>query len=188
MEATRKAVASFFAFVAATAFATRADAVEHEHHFGIDAGGSMLVVNNKSSPDVGGGFGLHYTYGLSDAFNLMAESAFSVIALGDQSNGGMAPNTFPTWIGNADVGVAYVLDVLQFVPYGGLLAGGYALGGGTIPGTRVLPGFEIALGLDWRLGRSFSIGGAFRQHMMTDVGNYPSFTQFFARFEYTWGW
>jgi hypothetical protein len=188
MEATRKVVSGFFAFVALTALASRAGAVEHEHHVGVDAGGAVLVVNGKSSADVGGGFGLHYAYGLTDAFNLMAESSFSLVGFGDQSNGGMAPSTYPAWLGNADVGVCYVLDVLQFVPYGGLLAGGYALGGGTMASTRVLPGFELALGLDWRLGRAFAVGFAFRQHMVTDPGTYPSFTQFFGRFEYTWGW
>ena len=183
----RRALAVALA-VTATTIAAPAAAVEHEHHAGVDVGGAVLVVNGKSSADVGGSFGAHYAYGLSDAFNLMAEGAASVVALGDQSNGGTAPNTYPTWVGNADVGVSYVLDVLQFVPYGGLMAGGYVLGGGTLGGVRVLPGFALALGFDWRVSRKIAIGFSFRQHMVTDVGTYPSFTQFFARVEYTWGW
>jgi hypothetical protein len=102
--------------------------------------------------------------------------------------GASTPRTRPAGLADATVGVGYVLDVLRWVPYAGVLVGGYALTGGTIAGTKVLPGAGFALGLDYRLGRSWAVGFAFRQHFVTEPSTYPSFTQLFARFEYTWGW
>jgi hypothetical protein len=169
--------------------ARQAAAVEREHHLGLDAGGAMLVVSDKSTPDLGGSAGVHWAYGLSDAFNLMAEGAWSLVALGEKVQSPTTPRTLPASVANLDVGIGYVLDVLQWVPYGGLLVGGCALAGGTIDGIKIRPDAEIALGLDYRFGRSLATGVAFRQHMLlTAMSTYPSFTQVFARLEYTWGW
>jgi hypothetical protein len=168
--------------------ASPARAVEREHHVGVDLGASMLVVNDKSSPDLGPMVGAHWTYGLTDAFNLMAEGSWSLLALNEKIDGKTTPLTRPEWGATGDVGVAYVFDVLRWVPYAGLLVGGYALGGGTIQGTRVLAGAEIEVGLDYRFNRSLCAGVAARQHMLTDANTYPSFTQLFAQLEYTWGW
>ncbi len=169
---------------AALTIALPASAVEREQHFGIDAGGSMLVVD--STTDLGGGAGVHWAYGLTDAFNLLAEGAWSLISKGDKNE---APRRSPGSIGNVDVGLGYVLDVGQWVPYGGALLGGYAFAGNMISGTSILPGVVGALGLDYRFDRSWAAGLAFREHFLfTDLSTYPSFTQVFARVEYTWGW
>jgi hypothetical protein len=170
------------------AVASPALAVEREQQVGVDLGASVLVVNGKSSADVGGGAGAHWSYGVTDAFNLMVEGAWSLLAPGEKMQGASTPRTRPAWGANADVGVAYVFDVLRWVPYVGLLGGGYALSGGTISGTKWLAGGALALGCDYRLNRSLAAGVAVRQHMLTDPGTYPSFTQVFARLEYTWGW
>jgi hypothetical protein len=175
-----------FAFAFAT-FAPLAGAVERENHLGVDAGASMLVISGKSNADLGGGFGVHWTYGLTDAFNLMVNGSWSLVSLGDKPGKGI-PNTYPSTVTGLDAGLAYVLDVLTWVPWGGLFAGGYALDGGTITGVRILPGWGIALGLDYRLSRSWAVGFAVRQTMLSDVSTYPSYTQAFARFEHTWGW
>jgi hypothetical protein len=173
--------------VLSAALARPALAVEREQQLGVDLGGSMLIVSGKSAPDVGGVAGVHWTYGLSDALNLMAEAEWSLLAL-RETQGGTGPGTRPSWAANADVGVGYVFDVLQWVPYGGLLVGGYDLSGGTIPGSKILLGAAIAVGCDYRLDRTLAIGIALRQHMLTDASTYPSFTQAFARLEYTFGW
>jgi len=162
-------------------------AVEREQQLGADLGGAMLVVSGKSTPDVGGVAGVHFAYGLSDAFNLMAEAEWSLVAL-HETGGASTLRTRPTWAANADVGVGYVFDVLRWVPYAGVLVGGYDLSGGTIAGTRLLLGAVIALGCDYRLDRALSVGVALRQHMLSDTSTYPSFTQAFARVEYSWGW
>jgi hypothetical protein len=169
--------------------AAPAGAVEREHAIGVDVGPAILVVSDKSSPDIGASFGLHYTYGFSDAFNLVADAGWSLVALNEVIADSTTPRTRPTNLTNANAGVAYVLDVLRWVPWGSAEVGGYALQGGTIEGVKFLPGVSLAVGLDYRLDRSFSFGVEIRQHMLfTEMSTYPSFTQGLGRFEYVWGW
>ncbi len=173
--------------VAILTIAPRAGAVEREQQLGVDVGGSMLVTNTKT--ELGGGAGAHWTYGLTDAFNLMAEGAWSIVSLGERVQSATTPRTWPGSIANVDVGLGYVLDVGQWVPYGGALVGGCAFTGGTISGTTILPAFVGALGLDYRFSRNWAAGLAFRElFFVTDMSTYPSLTQVFARAEYTWGW
>ena len=175
--------------VASLVLAAPARAVEREHALGVNAGGAILMVADKSSPDIGGSVGVHYTYGLSDAFNLVADAGWSLVALNEKLTDPTTPHTRPTNLTNADVGVAYVLDVLQWVPWGALEAGGYALQGGTIDGVKLLPGVAIAVGLDYRLNRSWAIGVTAREHLLIpDTSTYPSFLQGLVRFQYVWGW
>jgi hypothetical protein len=179
------------AAAAALTFATSALAVEREQHLGVDLGGSALVISDKSTPDVGPAIGAHWAYGLNDAFNLMVEAGWSIASLRDKP-GPMTPSDRPASLANADVGVGYVFDVLQWVPYAGLLVGGEALTGGSLEHAKLLPGVVIALGLDYRLTPKWSLGVALRQHFVpldgSESSTYPSFTQCFARLEYTWGW
>jgi hypothetical protein len=172
--------------VAVASLASQARAVEHEHHIGVDGGMSILVMNDKT--DVGGALGGHWAYGLTDALNFMAEATWSLVALNEKIENVHTPTTRPTNVANVGVGMAYVFDVLTWVPYAGLLVGGYALFGGTIGGATVLPGATAAVGLDYRFKRQWAVGVAFRQHILTDMTTYPSFTHIFARLEYTWGW
>jgi hypothetical protein len=170
------------------AYAPSAGAVEREHHVGVDTGGAMLLIADKSTPSVGAGVGAHWTYGLSDAFNLIVDGSWSLVAIGEKRLDANTPATRPATVTSLDAGIAYVLDVLRWVPWGGLMAGGYALGGGTISGTKFLPGIALALGLDYRISRSWAVGLSIRQHVLSNASTYPSFTQTFARIEYTWGW
>jgi hypothetical protein len=175
--------------VASLVLPSSARAVEREHAIGVNAGGAILMVADKSSPDIGASIGVHYTYGLSDAFNLVADAGWSLVALNEVLGDPSTPRTRPTNVTNVDVGVAYVLDVLQWVPWGAVEAGGYALQGGTIDGVKLLPGVAIAVGLDYRLSRSWSIGVTAREHLLIpDTSTYPSFLQGLVRFQYVWGW
>ena len=183
-----RALAAGAVVLGSMAVAAPARAVEREQHLGVDVGGSLLVVGGKSTSDLGGTAMMHYTYGLSDAFDLMFEGAYSLVAPGQTTQGPKTPQTYPAWIANANVGIGYVLDVLTWVPYAGILVGGYGLSGGTIHGLKAMPGLEIAVGLDYRMGSSFSVGMAARQHLLSESDTYPSFTQLLARFEYVWGW
>lgn len=165
------------AAIAAT-IANSAGAVEREHHLGLDLGGNTLVIGG-SGTDTGASVGAHWTYGLTDQFDLMIEGAWSVEALGRRAGS----------ITNGDVGVSYVLDVLRWVPYFGVLVGGYELTGSEIGGPKLLPGGVLAGGLDYRLNRALELGVAVREHMLlTEASIYPSFVQVLARIEYTWGW
>jgi outer membrane protein with beta-barrel domain len=180
---TALAVAAAVLTLASSAFA-----VEREDHLGVDLGGSALIIADKSSADIGPALGAHWAYGLSDAFNLMVEGGWSIASLRDKP-GPKIPSDRPAWIANADVGVGYVFDVLQWVPYAGLLVGGEALSGGTLPRGKFFPNAVVALGLDYRLSPRLAVGAALRQQFTAlESSTYPSFTQAFARLEYTWGW
>jgi hypothetical protein len=174
--------------LAGSALARSAGAVEREHALGVDVGPAVLVISDKSTPDVGGTVGLHYSYGLTDAFNFVANAGWSLVALGETAQDSSTPRTRPASLENVNAGVAYVLDVLQWVPWISAELGGYALQGGTVDGVKLEAGAAIGLGLDYRLARSWSLGVAVHQHFMLDMSTYPSFTQALVRFEYVWGW
>ncbi len=171
--------------VATTLATVPARAVEREHHLGADAG---MVIEDSDSPDVGLSLGAHWTYGIDDAWNVMAEGDWTFVARGS-SPSVVLPGNRAASIANVDAGVAYVLDVLQWVPYAGVMAGADGLTGGTVKGLKIFPDVVLAAGLDYRVGRSLAVGVAIREHMLvTEFSTYPSFTQILGRVEYTWGW
>lgn len=165
-----------------------AHAIERQHHVGLDPSLSMLKVDDKSTVSVGAGLGLHYTYGITDQFNFMAEANVSRVAANQQQDDATSPHTRPADVAHASAGVGYVIDVLQFVPYIGLLIGGYRLSGGTLDKALLLPGAELAVGLDYQLSRHWAVGVAGRQHLVTKATTYPSYTTAMLRLEYMWGY
>ncbi len=166
-------------------------AFEHQHHLGVDGGVAFISIDQKPTLSVGGGGGIHYAYGLTDAFNLLIEGAFCPVALQEAKNQPPQLDNRPTMIENFGAGVAYTLDVLRWVPYIGLMASGFTLHGGALDGVRGAFGLTIAGGIDYQLTRGpkhLSLGVAVRQHFMfSDIVNYPSYTQIFLRAEYVWG-
>jgi hypothetical protein len=179
-------ISAFLAAVLAFAFGRQAGAVEQEHHFGVDLGLGILTISDKKAPDIGAGAGFHYTYGITDQFNLIAEVQYSRVAWSAPSP--TDPPTHPANAWNADVGAAYVLDVLRWIPYFGALGGAYVLDGGTIPGNLVLPGAEVVVGLDYLLTPVWSVGVEGSEHFLfTDMALYTSFTNVVARAEFIWG-
>ncbi|MCL2451176.1 MAG: hypothetical protein FWD17_19700 [Polyangiaceae bacterium] len=180
----RRAAAAIALGVVVLAQAAEAEAVEREQHAGVDVGPGFFVSRNHTS--TGASIAAHYTYGLTDEFDLTAEASWSLVSF----TGGSDPtHTRPDWLASADVGAAYVLDVIRWVPYVGVLVGATTLSGGPLGRSKVLPDAAIAIGLDYRIDRSWVVGVAGRQRMLfTDASTYPSYTQVLARFEYTWGW
>lgn len=165
-----------------------AGAFERQQHLGVHGGLALLSVGGKDSLDVGAGGGIHYAYGLSDAFNLMIEGSYAQVALQEATAPKIPPNR-PTGITNFGVGASYVLDVTRWVPYGGLLADGFVLTGGNLVKPVVAFGLGLALGLDYQATRNVAFGFAFRQHFaFSAFSDYPSYSQFFLRAEYVWGW
>ena len=162
-------------------FAGRASAVEREQHLGLDLGVPLLEVQLKSTTTLSGGsLGLHYAYGLTDAWNFVADGGASALPFGASR---------VATVTNVDVGLGYVLDVLRWVPWGAAQVGGYALAGDAVGGTQLLPGAAIAAGLDYKFDRSWAAGAELRQHLLfTQSSTLPSFTQVLLRAEYTWGW
>lgn len=181
-------VAGLAAAIAFVSAAPEASAVERQHHLGVGGGLAMLKIDDKSTLSVGGTGSLHYAYGLSDAFNLMVEGGYGVVALGEDKGAGIPP-TRPSTLGHFGLGAGYVLDVVQWVPYVGALATGYTMSGGSLDKTRIDLGVGVAAGLDYQLTRSFAVGAAVRQHfILTAMSTYPSYTEALLRAEYVWGW
>ena len=170
-------------------FATNASAFEKQHHLGLSPGLAVLNVADKSTASVGAGLSLHYAYGLTDQFNFMVEGGSHVVALDQQMDTPETPRTFPARVDHAGVGIGYVLDVLRWVPYFGVLGTGYVVSGGTVESSKVIVGVAIAAGLDYQLSRRFAVGLALRQHFMaSELSTYPTYTVAQLRFEYVWGY
>jgi hypothetical protein len=166
------------------AFSRRARAGDHQHELGVDLGVSILGISDKSTPDIGAGFGVHYGYGITDQFNLTVNLQYAVLALDVFPTD---PPTHPATMWNADAGLEYVLDVMHWVPYFGGLLGGYWLEGGTV-GNLVLPGAQIVVGLDYLVTPRWAVGFEASEHFLfTDMSLYTSYTTAFARTEFLWG-
>ena len=180
---------ALLAFVAASATAGEARAIERQHHFGLDPSLSMLKIDDKPTLSTGFGIGAHYTYGIDDQFNFMAEANGSIVALDQKQDTPTTPHTRPAQVMHALAGVGYVIDVLRWVPYFGILAGGYRLSGGTLDDALYIFGGAAQLGLDYQLSRQWAIGVAGQQHfLLTKMSTYPSYTNVMLRFEYMWGY
>jgi hypothetical protein len=170
--------------IAVALVASPATAREKEHRLGLDAGLTVLTVGG--TPYVCCGLGAHYTYGLTDAFNFMAEGSASVVSFKGPSD---TTAGRPTMASHVTTGIGYTLDIATFVPYGGLLAGGYLLNGGALGSPLALVGGEAVIGLDWRLSHTWTVGFAIRQHeLLTKLSTYASYTDAFFSFDYAWGW
>jgi len=175
--------------LAAALIPSTAAAVEHQHHVGAGAQLAILSIDDKSTASVGGGLALHYTYGIDDTFNLMVEASSSSVAREQFQDTPDSPRTRPAGVDHGAVGVGYVIDILQWVPYLCVLGGVYRVYGGTVPEDLWLSGLSAGLGLDYQLTRSWAIGIGVREHLMiSKLNTYPSYTTAFLRGEFMWGW
>jgi hypothetical protein len=176
------------ALLAVTSLASPARAAEGEHKLGLAATFSTLPVSDKDGNETGAGAALHYAYGISDAFNVVAEAGESIVALDQSLDTPTTPHTRPASVGSLGAGVVYTLDVLRIVPYGGVLLGGYWLSGGTLDHGRAELGAQLALGVDYKINLRWSIGVGLREHFfVTDRDAYTTYTQLFGKVEYAWG-
>lgn len=171
-----------------------ASAAERQHHLGVAPVGALLKIKGFGlSPGIGAT--ALYTYGLTDQFNLMAEVSHSFMGIGQQlvrSPSSMlseATNNRPGHLSTGAAGISYVLDVLRWVPYGGVLVSGNLFGGGSMPSVEIAPGAQLALGLDYQFSRHVVGGIGLRQHVFfTKLADYPTFTTGFFKLEYQWGY
>lgn len=166
-------LASALAAAALLSSATPARALEREWHVGPDLGLATFSVGGASASGISGGG--HVTYGLTDAFD-----AFALV---EAARFGSA---YPTAVGGV-AGVAYTLDVTQWVPYAGLLGGVYRLAGGGVD--RTSPAAGAALGLDWRFTRGWSAGVQLRYEaiFVPDPFGSGSLASGSLRVERVWG-
>lgn len=97
-----------------TSFAGHASAHERQLHLGLEAGVSTIGVGEEGSVGGYGGTAL-VAYGLDDVFNLRAQWDVQVYDLpGERTSALVYAPTF---------GAEYVVDVIEWVLYGGLLVG-----------------------------------------------------------------
>jgi hypothetical protein len=169
-----------------------AHAFENQWHLGAGLGVATL---SGSEYKTGPAAGLHGAYGLSDTFDLRIEllASHHTLDVGDETR--EAPTA---QLLSAAAGVAYKVDVLEWIPYAGLL-GGYAafLGdspsdlGLSAPGDQELT-VSVVLGIDYAHSRSFGLGAQLRYTgFLSDLPDSLADAQYFAlllRAEYRWGW
>lgn len=163
-------------------FPTQARAYEEQWHFGGGFGVASFVRSDAALAPL---IGAHAAYDVSDIFDLRVE----LLAAEHEFIPGE-----PTHFYSAAAGIVYKLDVLEWVPYVGILGGYYALDGPTWPSPlkqREL-GVSIPLGLDYTFSRTFGMGAQIRYHgfmsdPMSSLSDAPYFTAL-LRAEYRAGW
>ncbi len=176
-----RARVSLLAFVLALSAPSIARAYERQQHLGADA--RVAYMTTSGTGKIGIDLGLHYTYGLSDAFNLVAEAGWA----GFTSSGATGPQ--PSTIAYGGVGALYVFDVLRWVPYAGALVGPAYFTGGAVDKAFFVPDLQLAAGLDYAITREWAVGGEYRQHVFVGkTSDYPEYSAFGLRVEYVWGW
>lgn len=176
-------------FAVALLLSAPSRAIERQHHLGLAPAFGVLRIDGKSTASVGGGGAVHYAYGLSDQWNLSVEGSSVVVAANQLRDTPTSPLNRPATVDNGAIGVAYVVDILRWVPYIDLHGGVYRLAGGTLPEPIFLPGMMVGAGLDYQISRHVSVGVAARQHfMISKLDTYPSYTTALLRLEYMWGY
>lgn len=173
-DAAKIRVISALAAAASLAVSRPATAFEREWHAGGKLGGAVL----KDAP-LGAAVNLHGAYGLSDMFDAVIEVTAS-------RHG---------WSGGTDVlsvtgGLAYKIDVLEWVPYVGLLGGYYHWAGTPGPSGEHGPAFGAAIsaGVDYLVSRELVFGVDLRAHTSFEDGlSFPYYTGLLGA-EYRWGW
>jgi hypothetical protein len=197
-----RALAPLLLALAASLAAAPCDAFERQWHAGAGLGVGRFSRGDRSG--WGPVLDLGASYGLSDQFNLLGEIALgsfgvSAPAPPAPAEGQMplpAPPKSPSDYAfqSAVVGVAYTLDVLRWVPYGGLFVGAARVAAGDGFGSalsgdvyrRVALDAGAAAGLDYQLTREIAIGGVLRYHLAFTE---PRGSLLFMglRAQYTWG-
>ncbi len=179
---SRPALRAIFsaAIVAAVAFAPRtARAYEHQFHLG-GSFGYVGIVGDNSASGLGGR--INFDYGITDAINLMTRAEMvSYPKLG-------------VVVPSGAVGIGYVIDILQWVPYFGAMAGVADVWTASCPTTGKvicshLPklDLEIPAGLDYLVSRRVAIGALGRYQLLLLNGNAVNSFGGFLRVEYIWG-
>jgi len=166
---------------AVVASAGSAKAFERQWHVG---GGLGAATFASGDPSLGPALGVFGAYGLSDMFDARLE----LTASRHERASGTSVDLY-----SASAGVAYKIDVIEWIPYVGLLLGYYRQAGeDPTSGDRGALGISTALGIDYALSRSVGLGLQLRYHgglndvptSLTDGSYYTGL----LRAEYRWGW
>jgi hypothetical protein len=142
------------------------------------AGGRAGIVDLSGS-GVEPALGLHGAYGLNDVFDATVEM------LGSRHVGKNGTDTL-----SACGGIAYKIDVFEWIPYVALLAGYYDYAGRAGPHGEHGSAFgaQAQLGLDYLPMRELAFGAEARLHTSFTDGFNASFFSVTLGAEYRWGW
>ena len=159
-----------------------AQATEGQWHIGAGPGlGTFAGVDSGT----GFGFGVHGAYELSDMFNLQLELVASRHAFVDDEATGLY---------GAMAGMTYKLDVIEWVPYFGLMAGLFAFDGDVRPDplAKTEPAIIVPLGMEYSFSRRLAVGVELRYQgflsaPMSSLSDAPYFG-LMTRVEYRLGW
>lgn len=163
-----------------------AQAFERQWHLGIGVGVGVLPDVSGAGAPFGESFGppvlgAHTAYGLSDLFDWRLELTHGLHALSP----GVSERSH---LVSAATGLSYKLDVIEWIPYLGVLVGYHGrLGGPDLPGAdegRHDLGASLLLGLDHAISRDLVIGVQLRYSRTLD--ELDTVTGF-LRVEHTWG-
>lgn len=149
-------ISFFLAGALALFLAPRALATEGQLHTGAGVG---VVSFTRSDAPVAPAVGVHAAYELSDMFDARIE------LLGSQHE---FVEGQKTRFYSATGGLTYKLDVIDIVPYAGILGGVYAFDGfypyAEAQPRKVQLGISIPLGLDYTVSTHFGLGLQLRYH------------------------
>ncbi len=188
----RRALVGLAAIVAFSAPST-ASAFEKQWHLG---GGLGAGVASAASGSLGPVGGLYAGYGLTDEFDLRLEFSAGLHDLTDGAPG--SEEIGPSLAYTGAFGATYKLDVIEWIPYVGLLVGYAGFNGDAVPpgvaaeSEQAVKGaldLSTIFGIDYALSRNTGLGAMLRYHaFMTDgLTDYP-YMSFMLRAEYRWGW
>lgn len=124
-----------------------AHAFEKQWHLGI--GGGVMVPSAEYR--AGGAASLHAAYGISDVFDVRLTAAGSILHLLPDGGG-------RTSLSLGTLGLAYKVDVIEWVPYCGARAGFYAFGTGIGEYSKNGASLGGMCGVDYSFARSAAVG------------------------------
>lgn len=172
--------------VALGTLASPATARAFERQWHVGAGGGLVLPSRGHHP--GPAASLHAAYGLSDMFDARLELRSSLheeksAPRDDQAM--PAPDEPPNSLSQLALGLAYKVDIIEWVPYLGVRAGYYRFGVAPQGGYARHGGMIGAvLGMDYAFSRSAAVGAEIDYDTLLPEGGALA-TQ--LHFEYRWG-
>lgn len=125
----------------------RAHAFENQWHLGL--GGGVMVPSAEYR--AGGAASLYAAYGISDVFDVRLTAAGTILHLSPDGGGRNS-------LALGTLGLAYKLDVIEWVPYCGVRAGFYAFGSGIGEYSKNGAALGGMCGVDYSFTRSAAVG------------------------------
>jgi len=164
-----------------TALSSEALAFERQWHFGGGAG----VALGLPGLELGPALGVHAAYGLSDVFDVRLELSGSRHAHTAVAGAEAQPAVYSS-VYTGKIGIAYKLDVIQWIPYLGVTAGALGATGPLPDYNQVRMSLGAVGGLDYAITRNLGIGiVGTADYVLTQPSTHAVFL---LRAEYRFGW